>query len=1026
MFLSDTAIRKPVFTAMMISALIVFGTIGYLRMGVDLFPEVDFPVVTITTTLTGANAEIMDLDVTDVLENEINTIEGIDDLISISSEGVSQIVARFKLDKDIDVAAQDVREKVSVAQRDLPKDIDPPIIAKVDLSAQPIMWISVYGDAPYRQIANYAEKVLKERIQRVPGVGSIMLGGFQDRAVRVWLDGGKMEAHRVTAMDVIRALQEKNIELPGGLVESKTREFTVKTMGEFKSVAAFNDLVVASRNGAFIRLQDIGWVEDGMEDVRSIIRFNRKPAVGLAVRRQSGTNTVKVADDVKAELEKIKANLPKGINVEVSFDQSRFIRLSINQVQFELIYGATLCSLTILIFLRNFRPTFITLLAIPTSLIGALSLMYALGFTLNNLTMLAMVLAVGMVIDDTIVVQENTFRHIERGSEPMMAAQEGVGEIAFAVIAATLSIAAVFIPVAFMRGMIGRFFHEFGLTVVFAIMISMFVSLTLTPMLCSRFLQRQEKHGAIFNLFERAFTGLDHFYRLTLALALRHRGLVVLIALGAFAGGIFLTRFIGREFVPKQDEGRFIVRFETNQGSSVSNTERYMEALENYYSGLPEMEKFFFAIGLDQSKEVNRGIGFASLVDRKNRKRSQQELMRITRQKLAKMPGITGSVEDVSAVATQQRGTDIEFIIQGPDVDKMAGYSEAIMQRLRTLPGYVDIDSNFELTKPEVNVFIDRDLADDLGVDILAISTTINALIGGVDVTKYKEGGERYDVRVRLAEGFRNTPEDITRLLVRTPQGRLVRLENMVRVKEGAGPNLINRYNRQRSVTIYANLEGKPLGAAQEELERIARDILPKDGTYQFAFGGRGKIFRESFYYLFFALFLAVIITYMVLASQFESFIHPFTVMLSLPLTVVGAFGALLLWGDTLNIFSYIGIIMLMGIVTRNAILLVDYTNTLRARGMERNEAVLTAGPIRLRPILMTSLTVIATVIPTALALGEGGEARSSMARAVLGGMSTSTFLTLLVIPVVYTLFDDLAAWMKRRVSRHSGSQTPP
>ena len=1006
---------------MVIIGIVIFGYLGYMRMGVDLYPDVQFPYATVTTILEGANAEVMDIDVTDVIEEEINTIEGVDSLISISSEGISQILVQFVLERDIDIAAQDVRDKVGLARRNLPREVNPPIVDKLDIAAQPIIWIAVYGDRPYRELSDFAKYKIKERVQTLSGVGSVLLGGFRERQIRVWLDSIKMEAYGITSHDVINALQTKNIEIPGGRIESVSREFVVYIKGEFESPEDFNRLVISFRKGSPVRLEDIGYVEDASEDVRSIARFNRIPSVGLGIRRKSGTNTVAVANRVIEEVERIKTSLPEGMHVEVAFDSSKFIKRSIGDVQFDILYGALLTSFVILFFLRNARTTLISVVTIPTALIGTFSLMNAFGFTINNLTMLGLSLAVGMVIDDAIVVLENTFRHMEEGSEPFTAAREGVSEIALAITAATFSIAAVFIPVAFMKGIIGRFFFEFGLTVTFAILISLFISLTLTPMLCSRFMRYEKGHGTVFTTLERFFDSVDAMYRRALSTVLRNRLKVVILALcavgfGVVLFGIFIMFF--SEFTPDEDRGEFIVRIECPLGSSVTYSDSFLKNLEKIVTDLPETMHFFSAIGMGQTQEINKGVAFVTLKPRDDREKSQHEVMASLRKKLAAIPGITSSVEVISPLGGGRSNADIQFVIQGPDVKRLREYSGKIMERLAEIPGFVDIDSDFELTKPIVEVFVDRDKANDLGVDVRSLSTTIQALVGGIDVTKYKETDRRYDVRIRSISDNRETPLDISRLLVRSSKGELIRLSNLVRIEEGTGPNLINRYNRQRSVTIYANLEDLPLGNAQNLLNGIASEVIPKDSLYRTSYVGRGKVFKETFQYLLFALILAIIVIYMVLASQFESFIHPFTIMLSLPLCLVGAFGGLLVTGSTLNIFSAIGVIMLMGIVTKNAILLVDYTNTLIKRGKERDEALLEAGPVRLRPILMTAVTTIVALLPIALAYSEGSEARAPMARVVIGGMVTSTFLTLLVVPVVYTLFDDFGNYFKGKFKK--------
>jgi len=631
--------------------------------------------------------------------------------------------------------------------------------------------------------------------------------------------------------------------------------------------------------------------------------------------------------------------------------------------------------------------------------------------------MLALSLAVGVVIDDAIVVLENIFRHMEQLRQPrLVAAREGTREIAFAVIAATFSIAAVFLPVAFMKGIIGRFFIQMGLTVVIAILISLVVSLTLTPMLCSRVLRLEERHGPIYTALERGFRAVERAYREALAFALRRRALVLGSALALFVLSLGLSRFIGREFVTQADESRFIVRFETPLGWSLERIDAATRQAERILFSHPEVRGAFVGTGFFGS--INQGIMFVSLVPKSERTLSQQQLMSMLRKELSALPDLTVAVEFVSPIGGGQRNMDIEYILQGPSLEDLAARAQTLVQRLTRSPGFVDVDTDLELTKPEVKVYINREKAEDLGVDVATITQAINIIMGGVDVAKFKEGGERYDIHVRALPGDRDLPSDLERILLVSRDGRRVKLSNIVDVVQSAGPNVINRYNRQRAVTLYANLQGKPQGEALAEVGQLIAETLPNAPGYRAELAGRSRELQRSFQYLGTALALSILIIYMVLAAQFESFIHPFTIMLSLPLATVGVFGLLLVTGKTLNIFSYLGIIMLVGIVTKNAILLVDFTNQLRARGLERTEAILQAGPIRLRPILMTAITTIAGMVPISLALSEGGETRAPLAVAVIGGMMTSTFLTLLVIPVVYTLLDDLGQWLRRHVLR--------
>ena len=1019
MIISDTCIRRPVATIVMMSALVVFGIIGFKRIGVDLFPRVEIPIVTITTYLPGASPETIESDVTDPIEERLNEIEGLKHITSVSALGVSQIFTEFVLEKDIDIAAEDVRAKVNIASKDLPEDIEPPIIDKLDIEATPILWLAVSGTRPYKEISHFADKVLKRRLQTVPGVGYIRIY-FKEREIKIWLDRERLNAHALSSIDVVNALKREHIELPAGRIETGLKEFLVKTMGEFGSPYEFNDLIIAFRNGAPIRLKDIGYAEEGFEDIeekyRTLARFNKKPGIALGIQKQTGTNAVAVADAVKKKISELKPEIPPGINVGINYDGSKFIKQSIRGVQHDLLIGIILVIIIIGFFLRNIAPTFVAALAIPTSLIGTFAFMHFFGFTANNLTMLALSIAVGLVVDDAIVVLENIFRHMEEGKTRIEAASLGTSEIAFAVIAATSSICAVFIPVAFMGGIIGRFFFQFGVTVAIAVALSLFVSLTLTPMACSRVLKTGVEQSAISKWIGKILASINAAYRRLLRQALRYRFTTLGIAIGIFLVTILLGSLIKREFVPAQDESSFMIYGKTIQGASIEYTDYYFRHFENILSKTPEIKSYFTGIGAGETTDVNEGFMFVNMSDRNKRKRSQSEVMSEIRSKLIKFPGIVTAVSRIARISGMGlRQADVVYILKGPDLIRLEKYAEEIKSKLKPIPGIVDIDSDLELSRPETRIYIDRDKAGDLGISVHAIASTLNTLVGGEDVVKYKELGERYDVNVRLVKDYRSAPQDISNIYVPSITGKLIPLSNVVDIEETVGPAVIRRYDRQRAVQIFANVVPgvKTQGEALSNVVRVASSILPKGQGYSTAVGGRTEMMIESFGYLFFALYLAVIIIYMVLAAQFESFIHPFTVMLSLPLSLIGAFGGLIIARHTLNIFSFIGFIMMMGLVTKNSILLVDYTNTLRSRGMEKTEALLTAGPIRLRPILMTALTTIFAMFPIALALTEGSEIRAPMGVAVIGGMTTSTFLTLVIIPVVYSLLDDLMEKIK-------------
>jgi HAE1 family hydrophobic/amphiphilic exporter-1 len=1027
---------------MMILGLIVLGIVSYPRIGVDLFPRVEFPIVNITTTLKGASPEVMDIDVTDKIEEAVNTINGVKTITSVSTEGRSTVVIEFVLERNIDLAVQDVREKIAAIRSKLPRDIDEPVIEKVDPDATPVMWLALTGDKSVREISTYADEILKEQIQKIPGVGAIRLGGLRLRQVRVWLDSDKLSAYQITAHDVLMSLQRENVELPGGRIESKTKEYSVKIKGEFRNPREFNDLIVGYYNGAPVRLKDIGRAEDSMEEKRSVARFNGTPAVGLGIQKQSGTNTVEVINRIKKELINIRETLPPGMELKISFDQSDFIKLSINEVQKHLIYGGFFATIAVLLFLRSTRITLISALAIPTSIISTFTIMHAFGFTFNNMTMLALSLSVGILIDDAIIVIENIHRHIERGMSPREAASFATSEIGLAVMATTFAIVAIFLPVAFMKGIIGRFFLQFALTVVFAVLVSLFVAFTLTPMMASRYLKRQKtedrsqklnpptpplekggKEGFVSRIsysLEKGHKKIEELYRGLLKLALNHRAMVIILATGIFIFSLFMTRFLNKEFIPPEDQSRFVVRLEAPIDYSVDEIDRMFKKAEDYIRSIPEVNTAFYVQGL-VGGEVNKGIMFIGLKPKAERKKSQQDLMAEVRRSFEDIPGLKGTAEDVSLIGGGLRRVPIQYSIRGRDISTLNAHAGQIIDDFSKLPGIVDVDTSLETGKPELKVYIDRDKAADLGVNVASVAEAINFLIGGeVDVTKFKDEakGRRYDVRARLIPKDRTDPSDIGKLYVRSKDGRLVEISNIVEIQEGGGPGIINRVDRERAITIFANLEGKPLGQAKAELDSISAKVLSPG--YSGMYKGEAEVMEESFVYLMFALVLGVILAYMVLASQFESFVHPFTVLLSMPFSFIGAFGALFLTGKTLNIFSFIGLILLMGLVKKNAILLVDYTNTLRSRGLERKEAIMQAGPVRLRPILMTTFAMVFGMLPIAIGIGEGAETRSPMAIATIGGLLTSLFLTLIVVPVAYDLFDDLQTKVfSRRSSEH-------
>jgi HAE1 family hydrophobic/amphiphilic exporter-1 len=872
------------------------------------------------------------------------------------------------------------------------------------------------GNLPLQRLGMIADETLRPQLESIQGVGTINLEGYAKREIRVWLGGKKMEAHRLTSNDVARAFLTKNVELPGGIIESVDREFTVRNLGELRNIEEFSNLIITHQNGAPIRLKDVGWTEDGTEPVRSVARFNRVPAVGLSIVPRSGANVVEVARTVKSKLGEINKALPSGVEVSISFDSSFFIEEAIADVGYDVFLGGVLAAGVMFFFLLSIRSTIITALSIPISLIASFGIMHVMGFTRNYMTMLALSMMVGVVVDDAIIVLENIYRHMEEGGDPVSAAKDGAREIAFAATAATLSIAAVFIPVAFMGGIIGRFFYQFGVTVAASVIASLVIALILIPMLCSKFLKVEQKRNKLTHLFERGYEGLEGRYRRALFFCLNHRWVIVLMATVIFFGSLAILLNLKREFVPKSDESRFLVHLETPTGSTLQYTDDKMRKLEGMVLHLSEVKSIFSAVGAGARKEVNKAILLIALKDRGERKRTQHEIMAALREEVRGIPGCKIYIEHFEPVAVGgRRGAPLQFDIKGPEVKELESISSKMMAEMTRRSGFVDVSSDLELTKPEIRVFIDRNKASDVGVDVREISSVIRQMIGGQEVSKFKdvERAKRYDVRVRLIKDQRMNPEDIQQISIRTPKGGLIKLAQVVNVEEGIGPNLINRKDRQRSATIYADTAGgKALGEAIDEMETLAKQMIPSG--YSHSFFGQAEAFKESFRYLLIALVQAIIIIYMVLAMQFNSFLHPLTVMLALPLSTAGAFGALYLTGDSISIISMIGMITLTALVVKNSILLVDYTNTLIEKGMERNAAVLQAAPVRLRPILMTAVTTMLGVLPVALGYSAGGELRAGMGRATLGGMFASTLLTLFVVPVAYTLLDDLRLRVKR------------
>lgn len=1025
MKISNVSIDRPVFAAAVNLVLVLFGAVMYSGIGVDLFPQVDVPVVTVTAVYPGADPAAVETKVVDKLEEELNTLSGIDELRSISLENVGQVIIRFDLERDANVAAQEVRDKVAKVLADLPTDVDPPVVEKFDIGAAPILSIALAGKAPLREVSLVADEVVKSRLERLDGVGSVELVGRREREIHVWVDRDRLGAYGLAVTDVAQALAAQNLEIPGGRIEVGVEELMVKTQGEVGSAEEIGDIVIASLGGAPVRISDVAEVEDGEEEARSASTLDGVSAVALVIQKQSDANTVAVAKAVKAELAALADDLPEGMAITLPSDNSRFIEASINDVQFDLLLGGILTVLIVFVFLRDLRATLIAAVALPTSVLATFAFIGVMGFTFNNLTMLALTLSIGILIDDAIVVIENIHRHLEMGKGPIQAARDATSEIGLAVMAITASIIAVFIPVALMEGIIGRFFFQFGLTVSFAVAVSLLVSFTLTPMLSSRFLASHQTSGRFSKAVERVLLAIERAYRRLLDFALGHRVVTLGVAALAFVGAIALLKFVPVEFLPPEDNGELDVKFELPSGRTLQETKAFAGMLEERLAQLPAVTSLFTTIGSGAEGQVNSGQIHVSLVEKYDRRFTTQEAIDHVRALVGEHPPARISVERVAAIqGSGNRAQLIQYNLRGQDFDVVRDSADALVQRLQATPGFVDVDTTYRGGKPEVRVRIDRARAAELGVPVAVVAQSLRALIAGDKITDIPDGMDRIDVRLRLTSAERRSLEDLARIKVRSTSGALVELSNLVEIERSVGPARIERQDRQRQITIVANLEGKTLGEGMDDVRKVAGEVVPAGIAQDWA--GTAQTSGDAFGAMLRALILAVGLIYLLLGSQFDSVVHPFTIMLSLPLSFVGAFGALFLVDATLNIFSMIGLIMLMGLVTKNAVLLIDYTATLRkTKGLDIRTALLDAGQVRLRPILMTSFAMIFGMIPVALGNSLGGETRAPMAIAVIGGLISSTFLTLVVVPVVYTLLDrlTLASRAERKKPRAASAE---
>ena len=1007
MVISELSIKRPVLATVLSLVIVLLGLIAFQRLSVREYPNIDAPVVSVRTVYKGASAPVMESQVTQPLEDSLSGIEGVKSIKSISREEVSQITVEFVRERDADSAASDVRDRVSRVRARLPTDIDEPVVSKIEADAQAIMWLAFLSDrhSPL-EITDYADRYVADSIKTLPGVSSVIIGGERKYAMRLWLDRDRLAAFALTPQDVEAALRRQNVEIPAGRIEGVQREFTVLSETDMRSPDQFNNLIVAESSGYPVRLKDVGRAELGALDDRNEVRVNGQLAVGLGVVKQSTANTLSVAEAVKKQIPRIEAGLPEGMKLIVAFDSSVFIEKSIEAVYETMIEALLLVVLVIFLFLRSLRATLIPFVTIPVSLIGAFFFLYVLGFSINVLTLLGVVLAIGLVVDDAIVVLENIYRHIEEGVPPIRAAVQGSREIAFAVVAMTITLAAVFTPLAFMTGNTGKLFTEFALTVAAAVLVSGFVALTLTPMMCSKMLKHRAQHSAIYNWTERFFVGLNHGYRWLITRTLRHRWVVVAIFVAVAIAAGFLFKSLKSELAPVEDRGFFLGIMLAPDGATMAYTQDYARRVEQMYQEVPEVANYFMVVapGLDKPNPVNLAFSFVSLKPWDERIRKQQEITAQLRGKMfASLPGVLSFPIDPPSLGQSFRSAPVQFVVQATSYEQLDELVNKVMAKARAYPGLTNIDSDLKLNKPQLSVTIDRDKAADVGVEVETIGRTLETLFGGRQVTRFKREGKQYDVLVRLEDAARRQPTDLTSIYVRGKDGQLIQLSNLVQVKETVAPKELNHFNRLRAAIIQANIApGYTLGDALAFLEKTAKEELPP--TAQIDYDGQSREFKESGSALYLTFVLALVFIYLVLAAQFESFVGPFVIMLTVPLAMTGALAALKFTGGTLNVYSQIGLVMLIGLITKHGILIVEFANQLRDRGMEKFEAVIEAATLRLRPILMTTAAMVLGAVPLAFSTGAGAESRQPIGWVIVGGLVVGTLFTLFVIPTAYTL----------------------
>ncbi|MDI1363054.1 efflux RND transporter permease subunit [Methylotenera sp.] len=1023
MTLPELSIKRHVLAWMVSGVIILFGIIAYQRIGVDRVPSIDFPVITVNTTLRGANPDVVDTSITSVIESAINTTPGIEHIQSASSPGVSSISITFALSKNIDVAYNEVQSKVNQVVRRLPTDTDPPVVQKVDSNASPVIWLALSGDRTIQQLNLYASNVLKKKFETINGVGEVTLGGRRDRVIRVYIQPERMAAYKLTANDLIEAFNREHVQLPGGFLVSSQAEQLLKLDLEFHKITDLANMVIVDKAGAPIRLKDVATLEDGISDNRQIARYNGKPTVGIGMVKIANANTVDIIKEVERRLETdVRPNLPAGMVLEISTNDGIFINQLVASLKEHLVEGTLFAALIVLIFMRSFSSTVMICLEIPVSLLGAIAVMYFAGYTFNSMTLLALLLLIGVVVDDAIVVRESILRHMEGEVGEGISAADlknplavaafrtkttilGSNEVVFAVLASSASLVCIFAPVIFMDGIIGMFFKSFAVVVTFGVLVSLLVSLTLTPMLCSRYLSVTHNENALYKAVGRILGRMDEVYKKLLYSSLNHRGLVLLITLIFVAvSGFYSLKYVEKDFVPETDEGSFTINIKTPLGSSLDYTNSRLKLVEaTLATHKSEIDSYFATIGAGSRGQVNQGNVNVRLKPKEERAKSQQSLIKELKKELDQIPGVR-AIPSPSSITRGQRSEKLQFNLTGVNLQEIGRISQLLQRELGANSDIGKVDVDVQLDLPQLNMQIDRTRASALGISANDIATAVSLYAGGINIAKYNElngDGQRYDIRIKANDSELESIADLNKIYLRSSTGELVRIDAVASFSKELGAAVIGRYDLQYAVNFYAN-PAVPLGEAVDIVKATAAKIVPPDYTLKLT--GQAEEFGKTMKNIKFVFALGFLLLYMVLASQFNSFIQPLFIMLAQPLAIIGGLIALLMTGNTLNIYSMIGLVLLIGLVAKNSILLVDLTNQLVEKGASINDALKEACPIRLRPVVMTSLTIILALLPAALGLGAGSETNKPLSVAIIGGMISSTLLTLVVVPAAYSL----------------------